>query len=127
MADVNIYKILFEKKIIPFLGSRKSEQERMIFYIKLYTHLIIAPEELKSRRGYDRLKVVYDLTRSASFSGESHYIKYINNIVKDILANRRRIQALISKDPVSDPFHVKTRLLTAQNICMLRILKISGV
>ena len=126
MARVNFYKAIFEKKILPLMRKKQKEQERMLFYIKLYAHLIAAPEELQRRRGFDRLKIVYDLTRSNQFAGEAHYIAYIHQIAKDVINNRKRIRAILAKDPTADAFHSQTTLLMAQNICLLRILKMTS-
>jgi len=99
--------------------------DKLIFYLKLYTHLISALDELKYKRGFDRLKIVANLTRTESYPGEAHYTHYINTIAKDILSHKIRIQRIQSKDPAGDPLHAKTRLLLAQNICMIRILKLN--
>tara|TARA_Y100000310_G_C20701005_1_gene829883 strand:+ start:8554 stop:8883 length:330 start_codon:yes stop_codon:yes gene_type:complete len=100
-------------------------REKLIYYLKLYTHLITAIEELGSRRGFDRLKIVSQLTRE-SHPGETHYIKYIHSLVRSVFSHKRRIKNILNKDPAADPLHAKTQLLTAQNICMLRILKLSS-
>jgi hypothetical protein len=124
MAKVNIYD-MFEKRIMPFLKKGRREQEKLIYYLKLYSHLLSAMNELRSRRGFDRLRIVLKLTSKESFSGESHYLKYIGSITRDALANQKRIQGILAKDPTADPLHTKTRLMIAQNICILRILKLN--
>lgn len=125
MAKVNIYKAFFEDKILPIMKGGQKEHNKLIFYLKLYTHLISALDELEYKRGFDRLKIVANLTTTESYPGEAHYIRYINAIVRDVFYNRKRIQRIQSKDPAGDPLHAKTRLLLAQNICMIRILKLS--
>jgi len=127
MAEVNIYKTFFEKKIMPFMKKGHLEQEKLVYYLKLYTHLITAVDELKSRRGFDRLKIVADLTSKESYAGEVHYIKYINTLVREIMHNKKRIQRILSKDPAADALYARTKLLMAQNICVIRILKLNGI
>ena len=125
MVKVNVYKTFFEKKIWPIMKAEGKNQEKLVYYLKLYTHLITALDELKSRRGFDRLIIVSQLTKE-SYPGESHYIKYVSSLVRSTLSNKKRILQILSKDPASDPLHAKTELLMAQNICMLRILKLSS-
>lgn len=127
MAKVNIYKAFFDKNIMPLVVEKSKKQDPILFYLKLYTHLISTLDELQYIRGVNRLKIVSNLTREASHSGEGHYIKYINTIAREILSDRVKIQRMIIKDPTSDPLRSKTKILMAQNICMLRILKLSGV
>jgi hypothetical protein len=124
MAKVTPFRF-FEKKVM-LLIKQKRGQEKLVYYLKLYTHLIMALDELSSRRGFDRLRIVARLTKEESFPGEAHYIKYVSQLVTNILANQKKLQQLLAKDPAADPMHAKTHLLTAQNICMLRILKLSS-
>ena len=59
------------------------------------------------------------------FEEEAPYLKRISNILNAILKNSRAIINGIREGQASDPFHVKTSVLLAQNICVLRILKIN--
>ncbi|MBI2664064.1 hypothetical protein HYX10_01840 [Candidatus Woesearchaeota archaeon] len=124
MAKVNIYKTFFEKNILPIMKASHREQGKLIYYLKMYTHLISALEELRFRRGFDRLLIVAELAKESP-PGEAHYAKYVDGIVRQILAHKKQIKYILGKDYTADPLHAKTHLQMAQNICMLRILKLS--
>ena len=128
MVKVNIYKKFFEKKVLSLIKQDKlRHQERIVYYLKLYTNLMAAEVKLSSRRGFDHINIVIHMTKSESFQGEAHYLNYINSIVRDVMSNRKRIQRILSKDPAADPLNAKTQLLMAQNICVLRILKTGNI
>ena len=127
MAEVkNIYKTFFEKKVASLLkNSRHKEKEKIVYYLKLYTNLLRAEFTLSTRRGFDHLKVAINMTKEASYQGETHYLDYISSLAREIISAQKKIQSGLRKDPVSDPAYAKTKLLIAQNICIMRIMKIS--
>ncbi len=119
------YKKFIEQKILGLSSS--ADSEKIIFYLKLYTNLLMCMDKLKTRRGFDHLKIIAYMTKQETFPGEAHYLEYINQISRKVIANQNKIQQELLKDPASDPYHTYTELLMAQNICVLRILKISKV
>lgn len=124
MAEISIYRNFFEKKVLPIINGKQKEQAKIAYYLKLYTSLMGAELNLSKRRGFDQLRIVKNMTSHESYQGENHYISYISSIAKVILSNQKKIQKILNKDPVADPLYAKTQLLMAQNICVLRILKI---
>jgi hypothetical protein len=126
MAEINRYRKFFEKNVLPILKpGQQKEQAKIAYYLKLYTNLMGAELNLSKRRGFDQLRIVKNMTEEESHHGEMHYINYINLIAKSLLSDQQKIHKILGKDPVADPLYAKTRLLMAQNICVLRILKMS--
>jgi hypothetical protein len=52
-------------------------------------------------------------------------MKRISAILNSLLKNKDKIIEGIIKEEASDPFHAKTSVMLAENICILRILKIN--
>ena len=126
MAKVSIYRKFFEKNIMTLLKpDQQKNQTKLAYYLKLYSAFIGAEHKLDTARGFDNLRIADGMTAQESFAGEVHYIKYLNSITRNIIRHRKKIQRVLKKDPVADPLHAKSHLLMAQNICVLRILKIS--
>ena len=121
------YTNFFGKRISAFLNAGKvRSQEKMAFYLKLYTNLMMAESKLDSSRGFDHLRIVGVMTKEESYQKELHYLKYVNSIVGEIMSKSRIIRKLLKEDPTADPVNAKTKLLMAQNVCVLRILKIGS-
>lgn len=102
--------------------------EKFINYIKIYTHLINAYDLLNKntyKRAFDHLVIVNNLAKEFSYKGEKSYIQHIGRISKGILKKRKSIVRRLNKYSASDPAHSKTNLLLAQNICIIRMLKIN--
>ena len=128
MAEVNIYKNFFEKNLLSLLKpDQKRGQAKLAYYLKLYSAFMGAEYQLATARGFDNLRVARTMTSQQSYLGESHYIRHLNSISKSLLRHQKRIQRILKQDSVADPLHAKSQLLMAQNICVLRILKISQV
>ena len=130
MAKVNeLYKNFFETKIFTLLNQKgQREQEKLLHYLKIYSNLLSSQNLLKknhSTRSFYHLKIVVTLTNETAYPGEAHYLKYINTIAREALAKRKIITRIINKNETEDALHVVTKMLMAQNICVLRILKIS--
>ena len=119
------YGNFFGRRLSLFLNAGKNKkQEKMAFYLKLYTNLIMADSKLDSPRGFDHLRIVKVMTKDESYQKELHYLKYVNSIAAEIVSRSRVILKILKDDPTADPVNAKTKLLMAQNICVLRILKI---
>jgi len=102
--------------------------EKILNYIRIYTRLVNAYDLLNKdsyQRAFDHLVIVKNLTREITYREENRYIENINKIVKDILKKKRSIVRRLKKYEATDPAHSKTNLLLAQNICILRIMKVS--
>mgnify|MGYP000235815190 CR=1 FL=1 len=126
MAKVNIYKDFFEKNVVSLLKpDQRKGQTKLAYYLKLYTNFMSAESRLTTRRGFDHLRIARFMTEQESYPGEAHYLRYINSIARSVLSNQDKILKILKKDPVADPLYAKSQLLMAQNICVLRILKIS--
>jgi hypothetical protein len=128
MARVNeLYKSFFEGKLQTLLHEGHREQETILHYLRIYTHLLSAFNLLRKEslpRCFDHLTIVSNLTRNLPYPKEAHYFRYINSIAREILANRAAITKTIRQEESTDPSHAVTKNLMAQNICVLRILKI---
>ena len=127
MAKVDVYSKFFRERISSLLKGGKSRvQEKMAFYLKLYTNLIMAESKLNSVRGFDHLRIVRVMTREDSYQNELHYLKYVNSIASEVMSKSGIIRKILQTDPMADPLNAKTKLLMAQNVCVLRILKIGS-
>ena len=131
MAEVNDLYRLFEKRVLSLVKQRGSaRKETLLFYLRVYNNLLNALNLMNTplnRRSFHFLKIIVTLTSKEAFKGEAHYLSYINSITREILSSESRIRAIVGKNPASDPLHANTKLIMAQNICLLRILKLSRV
>jgi hypothetical protein len=115
-------------KLIEFVFPKKEKyiNEKIIFYIRIYTDLVKAEERMTPERCkgiINLLKVVRNMSRNSDFKEEEAYLKRIKEITNSIIFNNKKIIKEVKKDPLGDHFHAKTKLQLAQNICILRILK----
>jgi len=113
-------------KVIPKKDVKKGE--KLISYIRIYTHLVNAYDLMNVHmydRAFDHLVIVKNLTRGSSFQGEKSYLGHIRKIAVGIIKKRRPIVRRLHKYAASDPAHSKTNLLLAQNICVIRMIKIN--
>ena len=118
-------------KLLDVLRPAKGKtNEKIIFYTRLYTDLIRAEENLKENgffRLVNYLKVVRHQAKNCEFSDEEVYMKRIHSIANEILNNMDDLKKQIKQselgDAYADPYHARTKLQLAQNICILRILK----
>ena len=114
------------EKLVPKKDRLKNEM--VVHYLRIYTHLVMAGDMLTAG-GYERsmnlLTIVRNLTKNCSFREEEPYYRNICKITSDILVQRSKIKRRIKAYNASDPAHTKTKLHLAENICILRILKIS--
>ncbi|MFH1641379.1 MAG: hypothetical protein ABIC04_00610 [Nanoarchaeota archaeon] len=102
--------------------------EKILVYIRIYSRLISSYELLNKKsykRAFEHLIILKNLTKDIPFRDEKNYIEHIQIIVKKILQNKKSIISRLKKYSASDPAHSKTNLLSAQNICILRILKVN--
>ena len=109
-----------------FPKKEKYINEKIIFYLRLYTDLTKAEEKMNEagfRRMINLLKVVRNMAKSTVFKEEEAYLKRIREIASSVISNKDKIRRAIKRDPADVPLHAKTKLQLAQNICILRILK----
>jgi hypothetical protein len=117
---------LLLNKIIPQKDIKSSE--KVLDYIRIYTHMVTAYDLLNKnsyQRAFDHMIIVKNLSKNVSYSSEKIYMEQILKIINDILKKKRSIIRRLNKYEASDPAHSKTNLLLAQNICILRILKVN--
>ena len=115
-------------KLMDFLFPKHEKyiNEKILFYIRVYTDLISAQVNISKihyKRATNYLKVVRNMCRGHQFKEEELYIKRIYEIVNGILANIRCVRCRAKDCDVCNPAHARTKLQLAQNICILRILK----
>lgn len=118
------------KRLIDLIIPKKERRQSniIISYIRIYTQLNNAFNLLNKencKRAFEHLLITKNIIKQLNFQEEQHYLKRISDILNSILKNKETIIMQIRKDEVSDPFHIKTLVLLAQNICILRILKIN--
>ncbi len=119
---INLNKLL--KYVVP--KRDKYINEKIIFYLRLYTDLIKAELRMKPdswNSMVNLLKVVRNMASSCEFKEEEAYVKRIKSIASEILSKINKIKIKVAKDPSADAYHAKTKLQLAQNICILRILR----
>ncbi|HLC96155.1 MAG TPA: hypothetical protein VJH97_02445 [Candidatus Nanoarchaeia archaeon] len=129
---IPLHKIPFKKmgklfeQLVPL--KKRREREKIINYIRLYTHLVTAYNLMNPHsynRAFDHLAIVRNFTKEISYREEQTYMENIHSIVSDITKRKARIIKRLKKYAGSDPAHAQTNLLLAQNICILRIIKIT--
>lgn len=118
------------KKIIDLIIPKKERRQSSIIisYIRIYTHLNNALNLLNKstyRRAFEHLSLTRNIIRQTKFEEEKPYLKRIGRILDSIIRKEESIKLEMLKDETSDPFHIRTSMLLAQNICILRILKIN--
>ena len=125
----NLGFLSFKKLINSIMPAKERRQSEIIInYIRIYSHLNTAFNLLTrkdSRLAFDHLSIARKIIRQSGFEEEMPYFKRIAGILDFILKNKQHITGRIRKDEASDPYHVKTSVLLAENICILRILKIN--
>ncbi len=106
---------------------RRSEKAVFIYYIRLYTSLIISMNYLDKthyKESISHLKILKNFMRSSKIESEEIYLNRIKTLVslvlKSIKCGRCRAKNCIK----CDKSHARTRLQLAQNICILRMLEI---
>jgi len=119
-------------KVVDLVLPKKEKylNEKMIYYIRMYTDLVRAEENLSDinfNRMLNYLRVVRNMAKTSSFKEEELYFKRIHDIVNEILKGkfslRKQIKRCILGDAYCDPYSARTKMQLAQNICILRILK----
>ncbi|MCK5282442.1 MAG: hypothetical protein KAK00_03455 [Nanoarchaeota archaeon] len=115
-------------KLFEFVFPKKEKyiNEKIIFYLRLYTDLVRAEDNIsKSRykKMINLLKVVRNTTKGTTFKEDELYLKRIRQISNEILSNVKCVKCRSKDCQICDSAHMKTKLQLAQNICILRILK----
>lgn len=115
------------RELLPQEGSKKNE--KILAYIRIYTDLINAGNLLRKttyKKSIEYLNIVKRFTKEYNFKEEEHYLKRINELATSILSNIRCTKCKSDDCNVCNPAHSRTKLQLAQNICVLRILKLSS-
>jgi len=118
------------KKLIDLIMPTKERKKNTIIigYMQIYTHLNGALNLMRKdtcKRAFEHITIARKLIRQIKFEEENPYLKRLIKTLDYIIKNQKKIFKGIKKNESSDPSHVKTSLLLAENICILRILKIN--
>lgn len=115
-AKINLSDI---NKVFQNISKHKvaKRNKKILNYLRIYSHLLTARAFLKSKvsRFKTHAIIAKKLTRGTEFEDERVYIERINKILSSVLSVKRSDEAAISA--------IETKLLLAQNICILRVLK----
>ncbi len=130
LESLDTLGFLHFKKLIDLIIPKKErrQSEIIIGYIQVYTLLNNASNLLNKdncRRAIEHLQIAKKSIKQLKFEDERPYLQRIVNILNSILKNKKEVIKEIRKEGASDPFHIKTSLRLAQNICILRVLKIN--
>lgn len=119
--DLNkLYNMLISKK-------NTTKREKLLFYIRLYTDLLNAYNNIgknRYKKSINYLNKAKNFTKEANFSEETLYIKRINSLITDVLKNMPCKRCKLLDCDYCDKNNVKTHLQIAQNICLIRMLKV---
>jgi hypothetical protein len=119
----------FNKLSSAILPKNKSRNnEKILYYLRIYTYLVNAYDFLtydKYQKSFNHLHVLKNLTKECTYREEKSYVNIISDIVKEINSNKDEIIRRLSEYHASDPAHSRTKLQLAQNMCIMRILKLS--
>lgn len=107
-----------------FVDAKRKKNQRVVFYLRLYTDLVDAQACLNPsgyRKFLSDINRVKKFTRSCKFSDESKYTKKIQEILNSLTPIVT--EKLLKKKKYHELEHlIKTRLKIAQSICVIRIL-----
>ncbi|HLC60064.1 MAG TPA: hypothetical protein VJJ52_01400 [Candidatus Nanoarchaeia archaeon] len=130
ILEINLNNLGFAnfKKIIDLIIPKKERRQSNIIigYIRIYTHLNNAlnlMNQYNYKRAIEHLKLTKNIIKQLRFDEERPYLARIKKILDSIIGKSKSISIKMLKDESSDPLHIKTSMLLAQNICILRILK----
>jgi len=113
------------KSILSRMSEKEARQKKSVFihYIKIYTSLVIAAECLNKaqhRRSISHLKMILNFIQTARISSEEAQLRRLDELIslalKDIRCPSCKSANCSSCEPRS-----RTRLLLAQNVCVLRM------
>ena len=119
----------FKRLIDSIFPKKERRQSRIIIaYIRIYTQLnnafnLLSREEC--RRAFEYISFTKSIIKQSEFDEEKVYLLRVEKILNSLLKKKEAIIRSIKKENASDPSHVKTSVMLAQNICILRILKIN--
>tara|TARA_Y100000310_G_C20002294_1_gene499100 strand:+ start:106 stop:474 length:369 start_codon:yes stop_codon:yes gene_type:complete len=116
--------------IIP--KKQRKQSMNIITYISIYTHLNNALNLLGNngyKRAFDRLTVAKSIVKQIDDDKEKPYLKKILKTIDSMMKIKEDLLKEIKKETINneqqDPYHIRTSIMLAQNICVLRILKIN--
>lgn len=113
-----------ESLITDIISFEKTENKKIIFYLRLYTYLLIASENLRLGAFRDciyNLRIAKKFAADCEFKKENIYAKRIKNISDALISGLKNIR---KKEDYKTEYHrLDVLLSTAQGICILRILK----
>ncbi|MFH1134240.1 MAG: hypothetical protein V1735_07185 [Nanoarchaeota archaeon] len=116
---------LFEKL---FPQNTRKRGRKVLTYLRLHTHLITAYHLMNKEqhgRAFELLMTSLRILQRLPDEKERPAYERIKTILKKILTKKDVIsQELINE--THDPHHVHTHIMLAQNICILRILKLTN-
>ena len=109
-------------------SENKRKNKKVISYLRLYSHLNNAKHVWKTKtrsKPVHYLKIVRSFTDSCPFREEEPYYKKINELIRGIIteAKCKECNTYTCKHIVTS--RVKIRIKLAENICMLRLLKVN--
>jgi len=124
------YDALTFKKLRRVIDTQKEAENKrinrkVISYLRLYSHLNEAKHRwrsLKPHKGVHFLEIVKSFTNNCQFKEEEPYYEKINELVKSIISEAKEVEK--PESPIKETSRVKIRLKMAENICMLRLLKV---
>jgi hypothetical protein len=126
--NTKIWKSEKMNKLFNSLSSGKKEKIRamVIDYLRAYTHLVMAAARLTpetSRRTFDHLTAASNILKG--LREEDFHAANVIEIISDIFSVRKQIERRLAhgKD-YFDPLYANTKIRLAQDICILRILKL---
>ncbi len=135
-SQVTLDKLGFSnfKRMIDVIIPKKQRKQSMniITYISIYTHLNNALNLLGNngyKRAFDRLTVAKSIVKQIDDDKEKPYLKKILKTIDSMMKIKEDLLKEIKKETINneqqDPYHIRTSIMLAQNICVLRILKIN--
>lgn len=121
------HKLPFENIISGMAKERRrSEKAVFIYYIRLYTALIISLnylDKIHYKQTISHLKVLQNFMRSSKLESEEMYLDRIKELVSLVLKGIKCGKCRTKNCTKCDRSHARTRLQLAQNICILRMLE----
>lgn len=115
----------FVKRMVTLQDKRVNS--KIISYIRIFSHLNTATSiwsKKKREKGLHFLRLVKNLTSDCPFREEELYYRKINEIMSNMLSESTCNICNSHSCRHVKPQRIKTKIKLAQNICILRILKV---
>jgi mevalonate kinase len=100
--------------------------EKILHYLRIYHDLVTGFSSLNKSTAPKTIEILRKIQRFAKEAEfEKEHMQKISEIAQSTIEGLKHVN-FSDIDEIGNPGHAKTKMLMAQNICVLRILKLSS-